>query len=1185
LLDGLGRIDDLLHAAVDAGMPAIALTDHGTMFGAIEFYGKAKELGIKPIVGCEVYVSDAPLEQRPGPGSKNYHLVLLAENEIGYRNLIKLSTEAHLRGFYRKPRVDHQLLEQHSEGLICLSGCASSELSARILDDNLPAAEELADWYRQVFADRYYLELQYHELDFQPKINQGIVHLSSRLGLPLVATNDVHYVWDRQARTHELLLCIQTQTVMSDPKRMRMETNEFYLKSAEQMQALFGEYPGAISNTLAIAERCNLELVFGRPQLPRYDVPGGQTSEEYLRKLCYEGLERRYPAADTAIRQRLDYELSVILATGFVDYFLLVYDVIHFARSQGIAVGPGRGSAAGSIVAYCLFLTNVDPIKHGLSFERFLNPERVTMPDMDLDFADDRRDEVIRYVTEKYGRERVAQIITFGTIGARAGVRDVGRAMSMSFADTDRVAKLIPFMCSKVSKAKEEVPELQQLYEGDGQIRELLDTVEDLEGVARHASTHAAGVVIARDPLMEHVPLYKVPKNDQVVTQYAMASIEKMGLLKMDFLGLRTLTIIERACAFVKQAHGIDLHPDDVPIDDESVYRLLSTGETFGVFQVDGAGMRKLLRELQPTEFNHIVAVNALYRPGPMEHIPEFVARKKGEKMVTYDHPALEEVLAETYGIVVYQDQVMRLVVNVAGYTMGEADLVRRAMGKKKAEELAKHRTDFIRRAGERGTDAKTAEHLFNIIEPFAGYAFNKAHAAAYALITCQTAYLKANYPREYLAGLLSAEKENAEKVAAALTECRRLGISVLPPDINHSDLDFALEGDGIRFGLCAIKNVGSGAIESILATRQEGGPFTSLEDLCGRFDWSAVNKRVLESLARCGALDSLGIERGRLVANLDRLVSFGQQLHRAAAAGQTSLFGDIQEAAPMLQLAMADAASNEDKLAWEQELLGTYVSPHPLMDAEAKFREAQALLVGEVSSEHDAQRLGVGGMIRSPRSFSTKDGRPMGSFQLADMQTTLEVVVFSRSYEQLQSKITDGAIVVVDGKIDGSDGRLRLLADGVWSPEEAKDRPAPTNNGNGNGKKNGNGHTNGNGQSNGSSNGNGHAVPPPVLAAPSWRLTIEFRRGADRSADINRIEQIYAALQSHSGVDEVEIVLRQGTRLISIPLPNGRMRWCPELEQQLLALIPSDMYHVNPLGQTPSATSAAVGESAGGAA
>ncbi|HLJ66765.1 MAG TPA: DNA polymerase III subunit alpha, partial [Chloroflexota bacterium] len=975
LLDGLARIEDLVASAREQRMPALALTDHGTMFGAIEFYSHARDHGVKPIIGCEVYVADRPLEERAGAGSESFHLVLLAESETGYRNLIKLTTEAHLRGFYRKPRVDRALLERHNEGLICLSGCASGELATALSQDNLPKAEEIADWHREVFAGRYYLELQYHNLDFQTKINRGVVHLSQRLGLPLVATNDAHYVYGRQAHAHDVLLCVQTQTAIDDPKRMRMGSQEFYLKSPEQMLTLFGSYPGAISNTLEIADRCNLELVFGRPQLPRFDTPDGTTSEQYLRALCEAGLRKRYSAVSDELRIRLEYELSVIIETGFVDYCLLVYDVMRFARERGIAVGPGRGSAASSLVAYCLFVTNVDPIGNGLSFERFLNPERVTMPDMDLDFADDRRDEVFRYVGEKYGRERVAQIITFGTIGPRAGVRDVGRALGMSFADVDRVAKLIPFMCHHVAEAKERTPELQQLYDADDSLRRMLDTVEDLEGVARHASTHAAGVVISRDPLIEHVPLYKVPKSDAVTTQYAMGSIEKIGLLKMDFLGLRTLTILERAASLVRHSTGRDFKVDEIPLDHPSIYELLSSGSTFGVFQVDGDGMKRFITRVRPTEFSHVIALLAMYRPGPMDHIEEFAARKNGERDVAYPHPALREVLQETYGVIVYQEQVMQLASVLAGYSMGEADLVRRAMGKKKAEELARHRDQFIERAEQRGTTREAATTIFDEIQKFAGYAFNKAHSAAYAVLTCQTAYLKANFPREYMAGLLSAEIDNSERVSEALVECGRLGIRVLPPDVNRSELDFTLEDGGIRFGLTAIKHVGTSVLEAILSERSAGGHFSSLDDFCRRIDWGAVNKRALESLARCGALDGLGQDRKRTVENLDRLVAYGTQCWRQRLAGQASLFGDAPHSAAALHLAIVEPATVEEKIAWEQELLGNAMSHHPVVDAVAAFEEVGAMPLSALTGDVYGSAVSIGGLVRGIRSFTTKTG------------------------------------------------------------------------------------------------------------------------------------------------------------------------------------------------------------------
>jgi DNA polymerase-3 subunit alpha len=1160
LLDGLGRIGQLVEAAAGAGMSALALTDHGTLFGAVDFFGKAKEAGIKPIVGCEVYVADRPIEEKPGSAAQNYHLVLLAENAVGYRNLIKLSSEAHLRGFYRRPRVDHALLQQHSEGLICLSACANGEVARLIQAGDLPAAEERADWYRQVFPDRYFLELQYHDLEIQRTINQGVVHLSQRLGLPLVATNDVHYVRRDQAQAQEVLLCIQTQTTLSDPKRMRFETQEFFLKSPEEMAALFADFPGALSNTLAIAERCDLELEFSRPQLPKFEPPHGRTSEEHLRALAEEGLRRRYPDVTTEIRERLDYELAVIGDTGFTDYFLLVHDVMHYARSRGIAVGPGRGSGAASIVAYVLYITNVDPIAHGLSFERFLNPERVSMPDFDLDFADDRRDEVIQHVTEKYGRDRVAQIITFGTLGARAGVRDVGRTLGMSYADVDRVAKLIPFMCNKVSRAKEEVPDLQRLYESDAAMQRLLDTVEELEGVARHASMHAAGVVISPVPLTEQVPLYKVPKTGQVTTQYAMSAIEKIGLLKLDFLGLRTLTVLERARALVKASTGRDLELDDIPLDDPGIYELLGTGETFGVFQVDGSGMRRLLREFKPSEFKHIVAIGALYRPGPMEHIDEFIARRNGVREVEYVHPALQEVLDETYGIVVYQEQVMRLFSLVAGYSLGEADLVRRAMGKKKPQELAKHHATFLQRAAERGTPEKVARQLWDIVEPFAGYAFNKSHASAYAVITCQTAYFKAHYPREYMAGLMSAEKENSDRIADAMAECRRLGIAIHGPDINRSGLDFSLENGGIRFGLSAVKHAGSGAIEAILEARAAGGPFTSLEDFCSRTDWRVVNKRVLESLVRCGAFDSLGLDRKRLLEGLDRVVAFGTRVQRAAEAGQASLFGEIEQPTDMLQLPVVEPASLEDKLSWEQELLGTFVSPHPLTQAEEALRAAGAIPVAEVVPEQHGQRIRVGGMIRGVRSFSTKQGRPMGSFQLTGVRSTLEVLVFSRSYERLQSRLVENGVVVAEGKLDAQEGRVRLLVDDILSLEEATERPQVQNGSVGNASQAG-----GAEKRNGASTGNGRNGNHGTAVGPPRKLVIEVQRGSDRAADVARLVEIYAALQRYPGQDEVEILVRQGARLQAIPLPNKHTGLCPELEGALGQLLPEGSWRTDP--------------------
>ncbi|MGH2449641.1 MAG: DNA polymerase III subunit alpha [Chloroflexota bacterium] len=1133
LLDGLGRIPDLVQAAKDAGMSALALTDHGTMHGAVELVSEAQKAGIKPIVGCEVYLADRPLDEKAGPGARNFHLTLLAENEAGYRNLVRLTTEAHLRGFYRKPRVDHRLLRDLSDGIICLSGCASGELAAIIQSGDLTAAEERADWYGQTFPGRYFLEMQDHGLDIQRRINEGVVHLHRKLGLPLVATNDVHYVEARQAHTHEILLCVQTQTTLDDPKRMRLESNEFFLKSPEQMAALFADFPEAISNTAGVAERCNFQIKFGRPQVPQFKTPNGQDSESYLRTLCEDGLARRYGSEKPShARVRLDYELSVISRTGFVDYLLLCHDVVQFARRAGIAVGPGRGSAAGSLVCYVLHITGADPLKHGLSFERFLNPERVTMPDMDLDFADDRRDEVFRYVSERYGHDHVAQIITFGTFGARSGIRDVGRVMGLSYSDTDRVAKLIPAPNGTIALARETVTEFRDLYESDSAIKQLVDTAEDLEGVARHASTHAAGVVISKEPLAEHVPLYKVPKNDQVTTQYSMGALEKIGLLKMDFLGLRTLTILQRACDFVRASRGIDLDINRIDVEDESIYRLLSSGETFGVFQFDGEKMRDLLRSLKPDRFEHVMAVSAMYRPGPMENIPQFVERHHGRQEVVYIHPSMKEVLEESHGIFVYQEQVMSLFNRIAGYSLGEADLVRRAMAKKHPAELAKHRDAFLDRAEERGTDRQTGIEMWNIVEPFAGYAFNKSHTVAYGLITCMTAYLKANYPVEFMAGILSAERDNADKISLATRECRRLGIAVHRPDVNHSQLDFALESDGVRFGLGAIKHVGTGAAESVIEERLRGGPFSSIEDFCARVDWSAVNKRLLESLAQCGALDSLGVERGRLVKNLDRLHAFGVRMHRAAALGQESLFGDVGQPEADLYLDASPVASPSELVAWERELLGIALSPGPGEQYTDEFRAVGAVSSESALAADSGTRLRVGGVVRDVRPFSSKAGKSMGDFQLVEAAGSLSVRVFNRAFEKCGDVLVAGRPVVVDGRIESRDGGVRLLADAVYSLGDAPDQPAQPNGTFGRVEQ--------------------KPVPRPDPLGPSRRVRIQVTRSDDRKADLERLEQLYAVLQEFSGQDEVELLIRNGERIGTLSLPNPCTRFCDSLERRI---------------------------------
>ncbi|HZT97353.1 MAG TPA: DNA polymerase III subunit alpha, partial [Chloroflexota bacterium] len=1103
---------------------------------------------INPIVGFEAYVSSGSRLDRSGGA---FHLTLLAENETGYNNLMQLTTKAHLEGFYRKPRVDHELLELHREGVICLSGCASSEISRAILDRNLDAARDLIDWHRSIYGDRFYLELQDHGLDFQAELNRELINFSRSMGVPLVATNDVHYVRPEQSSAHEVLICVQTQTTMSDPKRMKMDSREFYLKSAEEMEKLFGDVDGAIKNSMAIAERCSLKLDFGQFQLlPQPPVPEGIEAKNHLRALCMAGLEHRYGSPATipeAASERLEYELSVIEKTGYVDYMLLVNDFIQFGHKNGIAIGV-RGSAGGSIVAYALRVTNVDPIALGLSFERFLNPERVSMPDIDIDIADDRRDELIRYVTQRFGRDHVAQIISFGTMAARAAIRDVGRATGVPLGSVDQVAKLIPFN-QTLDQALDEVNDLKSIYEQDRVIHELVDMARELEGVARHASTHAAGIVMSAEPLSHHVPLYKVPKADAITTQYAMTPLDKLGLLKMDFLGLRTLTVVQRAGALVESTAGATIDLDDIPLDDPGIYQLLSRGETFGIFQVDGSGMRRLLRDMQPDRFDDIVALIALYRPGPMQFIDDFVRRRSGSSPVTYPHPALATALADTYGIVVYQEQVVRMVVEVAGFTMGQADLVRKAMAKKQPQLLAKYRHDFVEGAAAKGTAPDVADHLFDIIQEFSGYGFNKAHSAVYAVITCQTAYLKAHYPVQYMTAYLSAERENADKVTEALGECRRLKIPILPPDVNASLVDFSIEDGGIRFGLGAIRNVGSVAAGALVRERLENGQFVSVGDLCRRLDWQQVNKRTLESLIKCGALDHLG-DRARLNFNLDRLVSYGMKSARDAASGQVSLFGEAE--VDSLEPELAPHSDNDPTswLRWEKEMIGAYLSHHPLEEAAEKLQRAGVRPLNEIDSDLEDQTVTVGGILSGVRSFATRKGDQMATAELNDLDGTIGLVVYPHVYRRHQDLVQNDAVVVVTGKVKVADGGAELAADSIVpltdvalevvpdeEPESYPDVPEPAR------------------------RPLREPIPFPVknkqnedraTSSGQGRLIIDFYRTESRVDDLNIIKSIYQCLLKHPGRDRVTLVVHHGGSSRALQLPVDSIRLTAAVQQEI---------------------------------
>ncbi|MBI1894758.1 MAG: DNA polymerase III subunit alpha, partial [Candidatus Rokubacteria bacterium] len=825
LLDGAAPLKKLVARARELRFPAIALTDHGNLFGAIDFYLAAREAGIKPILGTELYIAPGSrFEKTNVDGSYEgaNHATVLVRDLQGYRNLIKLVSKGYLEGFYYKPRVDRELLAQHSDGLLVLSGCLNSEVSRLLSQGEEIKAREVAGWYLEVFGrDAYFIEVQAHGLEEQAKVTEGALRIARALNVPVVGTNDSHYLDAAHARAHEVLLCIQTGTTLKDPNRWRFSSNHFYLKSAEEMRQVFADLPGAHRETLEVAERCNLDLPFGEIHLPRYEVPQGFTLDSYLAHLAREGLKTRYPDPNQAMSDRLQQELQIIQKTGFAGYFLVVWDFVSYARSRGIAVGPGRGSAAGSLVAYCLGITNLDPIKYGLLFERFLNPERVTMPDMDIDFSDDRRDEVIEYVAGRYGRENVAQIITFGTLGAKAVIRDVGRGLGMPYAEVDKIARMVPNQLNiTLDDAFQQSPPLAEAVRSNPDVGELWETAKTLEGLTRHASTHAAGVVISDRPLMEYVPLYKDPKKDEVVTQYAMGAIEKIGLLKMDFLGLRTLTVIANTAKLVRETHGIDLDSDRIPLDDPKTYQLLSEARTFGVFQLESSGMRDLLRRLRPERLEDVIALVALYRPGPMEMIPDFINRRHGRVKVSYDHELMERFLEETYGVMIYQEQVMQIASELAGFSMSEADILRRAMGKKDSEMMARQREKFVRGAKVRGVSEKKAEKIFDLMAPFAGYAFNKSHSTAYAMVAYQTAYLKANYPMEFMAALLTSEMGNTEKIVRHIEECRVMGIQILPPEVNFSGIQFTVVGETIRFGLAAIKNVGEAAIQSILATR-----------------------------------------------------------------------------------------------------------------------------------------------------------------------------------------------------------------------------------------------------------------------------------------------------------------------------------------------------------------------------
>ena len=1117
LLDGLARIEDLVAQAKAHGMGALALTDHGNMHGAIQFYQAANKAGIKPILGCEVYCAQRKMTDRqPKVDSSPYHLTLLAQNHTGYRNLIKLVSKANLEGFYYKPRVDRDLLATYADGLIALSGCLGAQVPQLLLNGREQEAVATVGWFRDVFGpDRYYLELQDHQIPEQHGINRFLIDLARREGLPLVCTNDVHYVRGEDAEAQDILLCVQTGTTVDDPKRMRMATQEFYLKSPEAMAALFAEAPEALANTRRIAESCDLRLEFGRTALPEFAVPEGHTSETYLRELTWQQLPAKYPGAENRLRERVQYELDVICQLGFAQYILIVADFTFWARQRGIMAEP-RGSVGGSIVAYLIGICSVDPIRYDLPFERFLNPDRREMPDIDLDFPDDRRAEVYEYVKQKYGADHVAQIITFNTMLGKAAIRDVGRALGMPFGDVDRVAKLIPTGVKvTIDQGLAESAELRTLAETDQSVRRLLDMARKVEGLARNASVHAAGVVISKEPLMDVVPLQRAGHAD-VVTQYDGVVLPDIGILKMDFLGLANLSHLDRAVKLIKQTRGVEIDLKHLPPDDPETFAMLQSGETTGLFQLESPGMRKYLKELKPTSIRDVSAMISLYRPGPMANIPRFIAAKQGLAEAQYLHQDLRPILEESYGVIVYQEQVMAIVMALAGFSAEQGYKFIKAIAKKDAKKLQEQREPFVRGALERGYPEALVDELWRLFEPFQRYSFNKAHTMGYAHITYQTAYLKAHFAPEYLAAVLCSDMGETEKLAVGITECRRLGVPVLPPDIGRSDVAFTVEDGGVRFGLAAVKNVGQGAAEALVKERKANGAFATLEDFCGRVDTRSVNKKTLEALIKAGALDCFG-SRTHMLAELDRMLSLTQRLQRASASGQASLFDGGTAPAPALFALPPieqDPGAAKERLAWEKELLGVYLGEHPLVAVLPRLLAHATCPIEQLGEDVTGQKVTLGGLVASTRPITTKNGQTMLYAELEDLGGSVEVVVFPRTLEQTKELWQSDSIVLVSGKLDRRGDRLQLVCEAVEAFGAHTELPCRYH----------------------------------------LRLTIPRLDATDDSR--TRLEKVAAALRNSPGDDTVEVRVATPQGLVRLATPGLRTSYSEALAARLAQLL-----------------------------
>ncbi len=1062
MLDGASRIGDMFEAAEQAGMPACAITDHGVMYGVLDFYRTAQKnrvdgaYKVKPILGMEGYLFGGDRREKPAQkenGAQTFHLTLLAQNNDGYKNLMKISTKAWLEGFHYWPRSDHELLAEYSDGLICLSGCLSAEIPKAIVAGDLALARRKAAQYREVFGDRFYLELQDHGIAIQAPLNDELVRIGKEMGIGWVATNDSHYTAKGDSVGHDVLLCINTGSVMSDPGRFKFDSDEFYLKTPDEMARTFARWPGACENTLAVAERCNVEISMGQLLLPRYEVPAGRTLEDYLREMVFEGLKKRYGADLPEQRARAEYELKVIEQMGFAGYFLVVQDFVNWSKGQGIRVGPGRGSAAGSIVSYALGITELDPLRYDLMFERFLNPERIAMPDIDIDFDDRRRGDVIRYVCDKYGKDHVAQIVTYGTIKGKQAIKDAARVLGFPYQEGDKLTRMYPALImgrdEGLAKALDSSPELKEAYAAGGAAKEIIDTALKVENLKRSAGIHAAGVVIGRDPLVEHVPL-KRGDHDEVVTQFDMNGVEELGLLKMDFLGLRNLTVIELAREYIQANRGIAVDVDNLDFADPKVYEMLQRGDTDGVFQLESDGMRRYLAQLKPDRFEHIMAMVALYRPGPMEQIPSYIDRMHDPSKITYLHPELEGITKETYGVLVYQEQIVLTLQKLAGYTPGQADLVRKAIGKKKRDIMAAEKPRFIDGCSAGGVSKEGADHLWGLIERFADYSFNRAHAACYAYIAYQTGWLKAHYPVEYMAALLTSVKDRKDDKPKYLSMARKMNIPILIPDVNSSDMDFTPTGDSVRFGLSAVRGVGEGVVQKIVEARHKEGPFLSFHDFTRRVDYTCLNRKTIESLIKAGAFESVGHTRKGLLDRFEQICAEITEQRKRREHGQFGLFDAADEDGTQNdQPIPLDEHPKELLLAQEKEVLGRYVSDHPLLGVEGLLARMTDVPIANLCDRRPGEVVTIGGIVAGIQKKITRRGEVMVLLQVEDVAGAgVEVIVFPRAHEQFGPLLRPDAILLVKGRVDqdARDDSMKMMAMEFHEPDLGEDRPLVIN-------------------------------------------------------------------------------------------------------------------------------------------